>query len=328
MNGEVPPGPWSPPWPFAGGLGAGCGSPLGVRPQASPPWPAWWGRRRAPPGGGLWIAGGRFVPPWRGLPFQMALLTPGRGLSGEFSTKRPPSGENGWPTWASSTGMEALLVLGHALAGGRGCWPPWPSPGRAPPRRGGVSGGVSPHPAEKAPRAAPGRRARFDGARGEPTAAWGRGAPGPSSVRRTVGTGAGSTLRGGAGAAPGRGYPTGGGGSYPLRGAAPRGCPAMGLHFSCEKWRKEHQGLRPWTPVFKAARCSLAPSFGIEAQQDGSGFYRDPPTGPDLETFFFEIFSDWIFPQSNIQQKIFSPKMRIQIWSGAHEPERDRGVFH
>ena len=28
-------------------------------------------------------------------------------------------------------------------------------------------------------------------------------------------------------------------------------------------------------------------------------------TCPDLETFFFEIFSDWIFPQSKIQQKIF-----------------------
>ena len=40
----------------------------------------------------------------------------------------------------------------------------------------------------------------------------------------------------------------------------------------------------------KAARCSLAPSFGIETQQSGRGFYRDPCTGPDLETFFWEIF--------------------------------------
>ena len=34
-------------------------------------------------------------------------------------------------------------------------------------------------------------------------------------------------------------------GTVPLkrpRGAAPRGVPAGGLHFSCEKWRKEHQG--------------------------------------------------------------------------------------
>ena len=87
--------------------------------------------------------------------------------------------------------------------------------------------------------------------------------------------------------------------------SAPGGMPAGGLHFSCEKWRKEHQGLCPWTPVFKAARCSLAPSFGIAAQRDGSGFYCDPPTGPDLETFFFEIFSDWIFSQSNVQLKLF-----------------------
>ena len=85
----------------------------------------------------------------------------------------------------------------------------------------------------------------------------------------------------------------------------PGGMPAGGLHFSCEKWRKEHQGLCPWTPVFKAARCSLAPSFGIAAQRDGSGFYRAPPTCPDLGTFFWEIFFGWIFCRSISSKKYF-----------------------
>src|SRR5699024_5086319 len=37
----------------------------------------------------------------------------------------------------------------------------------------------------------------------------------------------------------------------------------------------------------------------------------------------------WLdFLQSNIQQKIFSPNMRIQIWSGELLPERDRSRGH
>ncbi|WP_454939499.1 hypothetical protein, partial [Evtepia sp.] len=72
----------------------------------------------------------------------------------------------------------------------------------------------------------------------------------------------------------------------------------------------------PLDPSFQGRSLLARSVLGIEAQQDGSGFYRDPPTCPDLETFFWEIFFGWIFPQSNIQQKIFSPNMRIQIWSG------------
>ena len=87
--------------------------------------------------------------------------------------------------------------------------------------------------------------------------------------------------------------------------SAPGGMPAGGLHFSCEKWRKEHQGLCPWTPFFKTARCSLAPSFGIAAQRNGSGFYRDPPTCPDLGTFFWGIFFGWIFSTEQYPAKDF-----------------------
>ena len=116
VNGEVPPGPWSPPWPFAGGLGAGVVPPWGVRPRLLPALAKLGGDGEAPPGGGLWIAGGR-LSPWRGLPLSDGPADPGRGLSGQFSTKRPPF----WGKWLANlgilTGMEALLVLGHALAG-------------------------------------------------------------------------------------------------------------------------------------------------------------------------------------------------------------------
>ena len=46
-----------------------------------------------------------------------------------------------------------------------------------------------------------------------------------------------------------------------LLGAQRPGVPAGGLHFSCEKWRKEHQGSA-LDPYFKAARCSLALFWG------------------------------------------------------------------
>ena len=92
--------------------------------------------------------------------------------------------------------------------------------------------------------------------------------------------------------------------------------------------RKESQGVPPCIPWNKTARCSLAPSFGIAAQRDGSGFYRAPPTYPDLGTFFWGDFLWLDFLQSKIQQKIFSPNMRFQIWSGALLPERDRSRGH
>ena len=64
----------------------------------------------------------------------------------------------------------------------------------------------------------------------------------PASGRRTVpsiGRLNPATL--GRGPAPVGTDPTGSRGYYPPRGAAPGGMPAGGLHFSCEKWRKEHQ---------------------------------------------------------------------------------------
>ena len=67
---------------------------------------------------------------------------------------------------------------------------------------------------------------------------------------------------------------------------------------------KSRRGEPPAPPIIKAARCSLAPSFGIETQQSGRGFYRNPCTGPDLETFFWEniFWLDFSWPCTSVCQ--------------------------
>ena len=174
----------------------------GVRPRLLPALAGLVGTEEGPRlGGGLWIAGGRFVHPGGGFPLSDGPADPGRGA---FRGSFPPNGlllgkMAGQPGHPNGDGGSA--GAGPRPGGGGAAGPPGHRRAGAPPRRGGVSGGVSPHPAEKAPGAEPGRRALWTGCGVNP-AAWGRGAPGPSSVRRTVGTGAGSTLRGGAGGRP------------------------------------------------------------------------------------------------------------------------------
>ena len=295
VNGEVPPGPGHRPGLFAGGLGAGVVPPLGgAAPGSSPPWPAWWGTEEGPAwGGGLWTAGGRFVRPGGGLlPFQMALLTL---AGGAFRGSFPPNGlllgkMAGQPGHPNGDGGPA--GAGPRPGGGGAAGPPGHRRAGAPPRRGGVSGGVSPHPAEKAPGAAPGRRALLDGARGEPCRV---GPGGPGARHRyavPLGRAQAQPCGVGPGACPRSWVPYRRWGPLTHFGARrPGGCPAGGLHFSCEKARTERvaRGCRPWTPVFKAARWALAPSLAIECAAGRQRVsYRGPcAPGPDLETFFF-----------------------------------------
>ena len=104
--------------------------------------------------------------------------------------------------------------------------------------------------------------------------------------------------------ASGSTYPTGGRGSYPPQGAAPRGVPAGGLHFSCEKWRKEHQGggvsssldppslvwdilrdiplflwtgLRPWPSPWEGARPPAGRAGRRRLMDEGRGLGKIQP---------------------------------------------------
>lgn len=91
---------------------------FGVRPRLLPPLAALVGTEHGPErGAACGLLGGLFSTLAGASPFQMALLALAGGISGVLFHKAASF----WGKWLANlgilTGMEALLVLGHALAG-------------------------------------------------------------------------------------------------------------------------------------------------------------------------------------------------------------------
>ena len=75
-------------------------------------------------------------------------------------------------------------------------------------------------------------------------------------------------------------------------------------------------GVSPLDPLFQGRSLLARSVLGWETQRNDSTYSRGPCTGPDLEAFFWESVSCWIFVQSKIQQKIVSPKNAVPnlVW--------------
>ena len=90
-------------------------------------------------------------------------------------------------------------------------------------------------------------------------------------------------------------YPTGSGGSYPPRGAAPRGdCLPAASISPVRNGGKNTRGFTPG-PLFQGRSLLARSVLGWETQRGGRGFDCGPCTCPDLETFFWENIFRWIF---------------------------------
>ena len=71
--------------------------------------------------------------------------------------------------------------------------------------------------------------------------------------------------------------------------------PGGGPAFFIRKQGERIAGLRP-APGFLKPLAGARFIFWVGKRSRAvAGLFRGPPTGPDLETFFLEIFSDWIF---------------------------------
>ena len=75
--------------------------------------------------------------------------------------------------------------------------------------------------------------------------------------------------------------------------------------FSRESPDAKSRGGGPPPPHFYGPLVGTRSFWRWKRSRTIVGLVRHPSTCPDLETFFFEIFSDWIFPQSNVQLKLF-----------------------
>ena len=118
-----------------------------------------------------------------------------------------------------------------------------------------------------------------------------------------------SPLRWGRGPGPRSTYPTGGRGSYPPRGAAPRGArlPGGGPAFFIRKQGERIAGVPP-APLFMAARCSLALFWGRRRSGAVVGFIAAHVRALIWRLSFLRFFQTGFFHRAISSKKYFLRK--------------------